>query len=528
MSVRIQKKIGSFCLAAALSACSANEAPSPSETGPSGRSAWELTRAPIPDIIAALEAGEITSEELAIAYTARVAHGEKAVGLNAIIRLNPDLKAQAAEIDARRAAGEDVGLLAGLPILIKDNIETADNMPTTAGSLALKDNFAVADAPLVAKLRENGALILGKANLSEWANFRSNRSQSGWSGVLGRTRNAYDLDRQACGSSSGSAVGTAAAMAAGAVGTETNGSIICPSQGNGIVGFKPTLGVVAQDGVVPIAFSQDTAGPMTRSVEGAAMMLTAMATNGAGIDYTATLSDTALEGKRIGVLRFSVSEQPGLAERFDAALAMLEAQGAELVEIEAFDLQVEDYGRKSMSVLVHEFKTTIDAYLAATPDTVTTRSLADLIAFNEENAPRELPIFGQDIFELSEATNGVDDPTYQQALADVKRGTGELGIDALLADHDVDVLVSPSGPIMPVVDENGPDNWPQWSGAGYLAAVAGYPHLTVPMGQVDRVPIGLSFMSTAGKDGEVLAFGYDYEQASQMRVPPSYIEAGEN
>lgn len=487
------------------------------------RSAWELTLEPIPEIAAALEAGEVSSEQLVKAYSLRAADGDLKYGLNAIIQINPDLIAQAKAIDARRVLGEDLPPLAGIPIMIKDNIETADRMPTTAGSLALLENYAAKDAPLVARLRENGAIIMGKANLSEWANFRNNRSLSGWSGVRGRARNAYDPSRQACGSSSGSAVATAAFMTAGAVGTETNGSIICPSQGNGLVGFKPSLGVVSQDGIVPIAFSQDTAGPMTRTVRGAAMMLNAMATDGAGLDYSAALYETALQGKRVGVLRFSVSDQPGLAERFDAALEVLAAQGAELVEIDNFDIQVDDYGRKSMMVLVHEFKTTIDAYLASTPPGVKTRSLADLIAFNEANAPRELPIFGQDIFIMAEATSGIDDPSYKQALSDIKRGTGELGIDKLLSDYNVDVLVAPSGPIMPVVNESAPDNWPQWSGAGYLAAVAGYPHLTVPMGQVDGVPIGLSFMASAGYDAEVLSLGYAYEQASKMRVQPTYI-----
>ena len=370
--------------------------------------AEDLLNAPMTEIMTALDDGAVTSEALVTAYLTRIEELEAEYDLNAILTLNPDILDVARAVDARRAAGEDVGPLGGVPILVKDNIETSDNMPTTAGSLALIENYAIEDAPLIAELRSAGALILGKTNLSEWANFRANNSQSGWSGVGGRAKNPHALDRQTCGSSAGSGSSIAAAMGAAAIGTETNGSIICPSNANGIVGFKPTVGVVDQYGIVPISFSQDTAGPMTRTVTDAATMLTYMATDGAGTDYAATLSDTSLAGRRVGVLRFSVNTQPGLAQAFDTALNVLEAEGAELVEITAFTIGTENYGDKSFLVLLAEFKTTLNEYLMHTPPSVTTRTLADLIEFNAANSEAELSVFGQDIFVQSEGTMGID------------------------------------------------------------------------------------------------------------------------
>ncbi|MAP96190.1 MAG: amidase [Ponticaulis sp.] len=534
MSLKLCAKLSVASLLAITTACSREEqatspeleVPTVQETTVANTVAavsedWLLKT--LPELVIAIDEGDITSEGLTRAYLERIETLESEYDLNAVLITNPDAIAQARAIDEARLAGEHTGLLRGVPILLKDNIETSDNMPTTAGSLALLENFAETDAPLVSGIRASGGIILGKTNLSEWANFRANRSQSGWSGVGGRAKNPNVLDRQTCGSSAGSGAATAASLAAGSVGTETNGSIICPSNANGIVGFKPTLGVIPQEGIVPIAFSQDTAGPMTKSVLGAAILLTAMASSDTEADFISELSDTSLQGKRVGVLRFSVSDQTGIAELFDAALSELESAGAELVEIPEFDLGVEDYGEKSLTVLLVEFKETLNAYLAETPDTVASRTLADLIVFNEANSDAELPIFGQDLFVMAEETSGLEDEAYVSALAEIKKATGEMGIDRLLAEYEVDVLVSPSGPVMPVIVEDGPDNWPKWSGAGYLAAVAGYPHLSVPMGQVEGVPVGLSFMSTAGADTQVLSFGYAYEQASQMRVDPAFL-----
>ncbi|HBH91123.1 amidase [Ponticaulis sp.] len=526
----IRKHLTALSAAAILAAaCGTDTTPAADETTPETPPVMtDYTALTLPELAEALEAGNVTSEMLVTAYLQRIdAVDENGPAINAVLSLNPDAIEQARAIDARRAAGEEVGILAGVPVLLKDNIDTADNIPTTAGSLALAQNYAEADAPLVEGLRGAGAIILGKTNLSEWANFRSNGSLSGWSGVGGHTRNPHVLDRQTCGSSAGSGAAMAAMLAAGTVGTETNGSIICPSQGNGVVGFKPTVGLVSQAGIVPISSSQDTAGPMTRTVEGAAMMLTAMATGEGATDYVSALSDTSLEGVRIGVLRYSVSDQPGMADTFNAALEVLEAQGAELVEIDAFESQIENFGQKAFTVLVHEFKTTLNEYLEGTPEAVESRTLTDLIAFNEVNAETELSIFGQDLFTIADATNGIEDEAYVTASADVLRGTRELGIDLLMSDYGVDVLVSPSGPIMPVAIPTEPDVWPSWSGAGGLAAVAGYPHLTVPMGTIGDVPVGISFMGTAGQDAQILSFGYDYEQASMMRADPQFLESSD-
>ncbi|MEM7460386.1 MAG: amidase family protein, partial [Pseudomonadota bacterium] len=411
--------------------------------------------------------------------------------------------------------------------LLKDNIESLDPMATTAGALALKDNVTGRDSPLVAGLRAQGAIILGKTNLSQWANFRSNDSMSGWSALGGQVRNPHMLDRNPCGSSSGSGAAAAASLAAGTVGTETNGSVICPSNVNGIVGFKPTVGLVAQDYIVPISSSQDTAGPMTKSVKGAAMMLNAMATGDAKTDYVSALDAASLSGARVGVLRFSQGSNADILARFDAALAVLEAQGAELVDIEEFSPDAENFWGDALSVLQYEFKHALNEYLASTPDVVSTRTLADLIAFNEANAEIELALFDQSIFVASEEKGPITDEDYTAARDTVQTASRTNGIDKLLADYDVQMLVSPSGPLSPRVDPVNGDTWPAWAGAGYLAAIAGYPHITVPMGEVHGIPIGFSIMSGKDADANVLSWGYAYEQASQMRVAPQYLATAE-
>lgn len=487
------------------------------------KAAASWTERSMPEIAGALETGEISSEALVQAYLDRIESLDTSgPELNSIIAINPEALDAARNIDKRRARGDTIGPLQGMPILIKDNIETSDRMPTTAGSLALTENFATSDAPLIARIKAADGIILGKTNLSEWANFRSSNSQSGWSGVGGRTKNPHVLDRQTCGSSAGSGAATAASLAAGSVGTETNGSIICPSQANGIVGFKPSLGLVSQEGIVPIAFSQDTAGPMTRTVEGAALLLTVMSTDGSGKDYRAGLSPGSLNGVRVGVMRFSLNNDPMLTARFEEALGVLESQGAVLVDITVFTPNTSDYWGKALRVLQTEFKATLNDYLASTPESVTTRNLTDLIAFNNENAETELSVFDQSLFVTSDTMPGLDDPAYLAALQDVKQASGDNGIDRLMAEYDVDVLVGPAGPVMPVIVVGGPDNWPQWAGAGHLAAIAGYPNLTVPMGDVGGVPVGLSFIAAYGHDADVLTYGYAYEQASGGRKTPEY------
>lgn len=490
--------------------------------------AADLILQTLPEISDALEAGNVTAEELVTAYLARIdAIDRSGPTLQSVLAVNPNALAEADESDARRAMGKSWGPLDGIPILLKDNIETLDPVATTAGALALKVNVTGRDSPLVAGLRAQGAIILGKTNLSQWANFRSNNSMSGWSALGGQVRNPHMLDRNPCGSSSGSGAAAAASLAAGTVGTETNGSVICPSNVNGIVGFKPTVGLVAQDYIIPISSSQDTAGPMTKSVKGAAMMLNAMATGEAKTDYVAALDTGSLTGTRVGVMRFAQGSNADIQSRFDAALAVLQSQGAILVDIDEFRPDAENYWGDALSVLEYEFKHTLNEYLATTPDTVATRSLADLIAFNEANADIELALFDQSIFVASEEKGPITDDAYTAAREAVQSASRANGIDKLLSEHDVQMLVSPSGPLSPIVDPVNGDNWPEWAGAGYLAAIAGYPHITVPMGDVHGVPIGFSIMSGKDADADVLSWGYAYEQASQMRVEPQFLANAE-
>lgn len=488
----------------------------------------ELLAQTLPELSNALAAGDITAVDLVTAYQERIEAVDRAgPTLQAVLALNPNALEDAAASDERRANGEALGPLDGIPILLKDNIESLDPVATTAGALALKDNITGRDSPLVAGMRAQGAIILGKTNLSQWANFRSNNSMSGWSALGGQVRNPHMLDRNPCGSSSGSGAAAAASLAAGTVGTETNGSVICPSNVNGIVGFKPTVGLVAQDYIVPISSSQDTAGPMTKSVTGAAMMLNAMATGDAAVDYVSALDGDSLAGQRVGVLRFSQGSNADILERFDAALAVLEAQGATLVDIDEFAPDAENFWGNSLSVLEYEFKHTLNEYLASTPETVPTRSLSELITFNQANAEIELALFDQSLFDSSDAKGPISDEDYLNAVEAVQSATRANGIDKLLADNDVSMLVSPSGPLSPRVDPVNGDTWPDWAGAGYLAAIAGYPHITVPMGSVHGVPIGFSIMGAKDADADILSWGFAYEQASEMRVEPQYLPTAE-
>ncbi|WP_260483118.1 amidase [Sphingomicrobium flavum] len=433
--------------------------------------------------------------------------------VNALIGLFPDAMDEARAIDQRRPDGP----LAGVPILIKDNIEARGSLATTAGSLALKDNVTGRDAPMIARLRDAGAVILGKTNLSEWANFRSEQSISGWSAVGGQTRNPWALDRNPCGSSSGSGAAVAAGMVDIAIGTETNGSITCPASMNGIVGFKPSVGIVSRTHIVPISASQDTAGPMTRSVLQAAQVMDAIAGSDpadpatAEADqrkpgFVAALDGASLQGVRLGVMRFADNFQTGVA--WDQALQQLRDAGAILVDIE--ESGVENVGGQEYLVLLTEFKAGLNDYLASTPATNPHRSLADLIAFNKAD-PVELALFDQSIFEKAEATKGLDDPEYLAAKEAAFKRSGPEGIDRLLKEHDVVALIGPTVSPAFLIDPVHGDSW-NGGGAGYLAARSGYPHLTVPMGLVDGLPVGLSFIGTKWDDAAILALGHAYEQ----------------
>ncbi len=483
----------------------------------------------LPELSEALQSGAVTSEALVTTYIRRIEQIDQAgPTLQSILTLNPDALDIARALDAKRRTGEPLGPLHGVPILLKDNIESKDAMATTAGALALKGNVTGRDSPLVAGLRAAGAIILGKTNLSQWANFRSEDSMSGWSALGGQVRNPHMLDRNPCGSSSGSGAAAAASLAAGTVGTETNGSVICPANANGVVGFKPTVGLVSQQYIIPISSSQDTAGPMTKTVTGAAMMLEAMASGPAKTNYSRLLDAGSLKGTRIGVARFAEGSNPNIKTRFEVALAALATAGAELVEIKEFEREGDDFNEESYAVLKYEFKHTLNEYLAMSPPGVKTRTLAQLIAFNIEHGDIELALFGQDIFTDSQALGGLDDPAYVTARTNVQRATRERGLDLLLNEYDVRVLVAPSGALTPRIDPVNGDVWPSWAGAGGLAAIAGYPHLTVPMGTVRSVPIGLSFIGGKNQDAAILSYGFAYEQTTRLRPEPEYLKTAED
>lgn len=483
----------------------------------------------LPDIADALDANETSAEALVEAYLARIDRIDRnGPTLQSILSVNPDALAAARAADQRRASGETLGPLDGVPVVLKDNIETRDPIATTAGALALRDNVTGRDSPLAAGLRAQGAIILGKTNLSQWANFRSNNSMSGWSALGGQVRNPHMLDRNPCGSSSGSGAAVAAALAAGAVGTETNGSIICPANANGIVGFKPSVGLVSQDFIIPISTSQDTAGPMTRTVKGAAMMMNAMVTGAGDQDFVAALDGDALKGARIGVMRFAQGQNSDIIALFDAALSDMAAAGATLVEISDFQLDAEDFWGDSYDLLLFEFKDGLDAYLRGAPADIPVRSLKALIAFNAKNAASELALFDQSIFEEAVEKPSLDTDDYRMAKEAVQRAARQAGIDKLMSDHDVDVLVSPSGVIASRVDPVNGDVWPDWAGGGYLAAIAGYPHASVPMGGVRGLPLGVSFIGAKDHDSQILSFAYAYEQATQKRLEPGYLKSAED
>jgi amidase len=496
------------------------------QTGP-----LDLQGRTLADLSAQLQAGHLTSAQIVKYYLDRIdeidRNGPK---LQAVLAVNNGAMDAARALDAERKAGHVRGPLHGLPVLIKDNIETREPIPTTAGSLALAENMTHRDAPLVARLRAAGAIMLGKTNLSEWANYRSTSAISAWSGVGGLTRNPYGLDRTPCGSSSGSGAAIAASLAAGAVGSETDGSVTCPASMNGIVGLKPTLGLVSRTHIVPISSSQDTAGPMGHSVTDVAMLLTIMAGSDPDdpatvdadthkTDYTTALKPDALHGKRLGVMRFEAGFNPQTDIVFSHALDVLRAAGAELVEIDKLP-GLEALGDAEKIVLSFQFKAGINAYLATTPKTVASRTLADLIAFNNSRPARELGLFGQELFEKSQATPGLDDQAYRKALALSRTLAGPQGIDMMLAKYHLDALVAPTaGPAWVVDTVNGD---PSIGNTPTLPAVAGYPHLSVPMGQVLGLPVGLSIVGPQWADAAVLAYGFAFEQKLGFVARPRF------
>ena len=457
------------------------------------------------DIAAAFADGRLTSRQLTQLYLDRIdALDRRGPALGAVLEINPQALNVAADLDSERRAHGPRGPLHGVPVLIKDNIETADRMMTTAGSLALQGWYAPADAPLVARLRAAGAVILGKTNLSEWANFRSTHSSSGWSGRGGQTHNPYALSRTPSGSSSGSAVAVAANLCAVAIGSETDGSIVSPASINGIVGIKPTVGLVSRGGIVPISHSQDTAGPLARSVRDAAVLLGAIAgpdpADPASVavgkrfvtDYARFLDSDGLRGARLGIARRYFADNAPLNGFLDRCIALLEGAGAVIVD--PADLPANDaLAAAESEVLLYEFKTDLNAYLARLPNSFPVRSLADLIRFNESRAAQEMPLFDQELLRQSQAKGSLDEPAYRDARAACVTAMRSGGIDAVLSEHRLDAIVAlTSGPAWLIDPVNGDSDT---GGCSSPAAIAGYPHITVPAGLHRGLPVGLPFSS---------------------------------
>ena len=491
----------------------------------------ELT---LSDIAAALADGRLTSRRLTQLYLERIdALDRRGPGLRAVLETNPHALDAAADLDGERRTHGPRGPLHGVPILIKDNVETQDRMMTSAGSLALEGWYAPKDAPLVARLRAAGAVILGKTNLSEWANFRSTHSSSGWSGRGGQTRNPYALNRTPSGSSSGSAVAVAANLCAAAVGTETDGSIVSPASINGIVGLKPTVGLVSRSGIVPIAHSQDTAGPMARSVRDAALLLSVMAGPDAAdpasaaaarfeSDYARFVDADGLRGARLGIARRFFSESAPLNSFLDECIAALKRAGATVVD--PADLPMHGAAAAAeQQVLLYEFKSDLNRFLARLPAAFPVRSLADLIRFNETHAAREMPLFDQELLRQAQAKGTLDESAYQEARTACLTATREGGIDAVLCEHRLDALVTlTSGPAWLIDAVNGDTDTGGCSGP---AAIAGYPHITVPAGLYRGLPIGLSFFGTAFSEPTLIKLAAGYEHAAGPRAVPRFLPA---
>ena len=427
---------------------------------------------------------------------------------NAVIVVNSQALDVAAEQDAMLARGDEPGLLYGIPILIKDNIETRE-LPTTAGSFALKNNFTNQDADVVARLRSAGAIILGKTNLSEWANIRSTRSSSGWSAIGGQTRNPHDTSRSPCGSSSGSAVAVAAKLAVVAIGTETDGSIVCPASLTGIVGIKPSIGLVSQSGIIPISHTQDTAGPMARNVEDAAILLSSMIEEG-DTDFAQGLDEDALINKRVGIIRSSANFHEGVDEVFEQAITTLRKSGAIIID----DIHItspKTFQKNSYEVLLYEFKHNINVYLANLSNELPVTNLQSLIEFNDAHEDEEMPYFKQEIFLNAQSKGSLTDPAYLDALATIRQATREDGIDKVLQEYRLDVVVAPTAGAAWTIDLINGDHWPGGGTSSY-PAISGYPHITLPMGKLHGLPLGLSFVGGANSDEALLSMAYAFEK----------------
>ena len=495
--------------------------------------AFELEELTIPDLQQGMQSGKYSARSLVEKYTDRINDiDKKGPTLKSVIELNPDAEAIAAALDRERKERGPRGPLHGIPILIKDNIDTHDRMMTTAGSLALIGAKPFQDAFVAKKLRDAGAVILGKTNLSEWANFRSTKSSSGWSARGGQTKNPYVLDRNPCGSSSGSGAAPAANLCAAAIGTETDGSIVCPSSANSLVGIKPTVGLVSRAGIIPISHSQDTAGPMARTVTDAAIVLGALTgedprdkttTQSRGkthTDYTRFLDKNGLRGMRIGLASKHFGFNPFVDELMNDVLNHIRRLGA--VTVDKADIPTTGkFDDSEFEVLLYEFKADLNAYLKSLGPTTPIRSLKELIEFNKSKAQFEMPYFGQDIFEKAEAKGPLTDPKYLQALRKNLLLTRTQGIDFIMKKHRLDALMAPTGgPPWPTDWLNG-DHFS--GGYSSASAVAGYPHITVPAGYVYGLPVGVSFFGGAYSEPTLIKIAYAYEQATKLRRPPQFL-----
>jgi len=502
---------------------------------PSTQASFPLEEATAAQLQEWMTNGRYTARQIAQLYLDRIEQIDRSgPALRSVIEINPDALSIADALDKERAEKGPRGPLHGIPVLIKDNIDTADSMSTTAGSLALEGSHPPHDAFVVSRLRAAGAVILGKTNLSEWANFRSTHSTSGWSGRGGLVRNPYALDRNACGSSSGTGAAISANLAAIGVGTETDGSIVCPSGTNGLVGIKPTVGLVSRSGIIPISESQDTAGPMARSVADAALLLGAMtgvdSSDAASaesarhrtVDYTKSLDPDALKGARIGVARKQYFGYSDVTDAItDKAIADMKAAGAVIVD-PADIPTASKMDSCENEVLQTEFKAGIEKYLASLGPSAPRKTLADLIAFDEQNADREMPYFGQETFVQSEKRGPLTSPRYLRARAACRTLAREQGIDFVLRQHRLDAIVAPTGSPAWTTDLVNGDHF---TGASSTpAAVAGYPSITVPAGSAFGLPVGISFIGTAWSEPKLIALAFAYERATKHRMPPRFLE----
>lgn len=475
--------------------------------------------------------GKFTVTDIVNIYLDRILKIDKnGPGLNSIIIVNPDALKIAEELDRELAEGKKRGPLHGVPVILKDNIDTHDSMPTTAGSIALRNSYPLVDSYVAKKLREAGAVIIAKSNLSEWANFRAETSSSGWSGIGGQTKNPYVLDRNPCGSSSGSGVSVSANLCMIAIGTETNGSIVCPSNNNGIVGIKPTVGLISRSGIIPISFTQDTPGPMGRTVEDVAITLGAMtgidssdsktiaSENKYHSDYTKFLKIDGLKGKRIGLLKESMGFSDKVDSLMKKAIDYLKTNGAEVVEIK-FPKGL-NYGNASFEVMLYEFKDGLNKYLATSGGNSAVKSLKELIEFNKRDSV-ELKYFDQKLLEMAEKKNSLETPEYKNALALMLKATREDGIDKVMKESNLDAIMAPTGSPAWKTDLILGDHFV--GGSSSLAAISGYPAITVPMGFVDDLPVGVTFFGKAWDEPLLIEIAYSYEQGTKHRKAPEYI-----